>query len=52
VVKLVPDEWLRDEPGFESSQEVRSAYVDYLSVRLAEPRVWALALEDVREQAV
>ena len=52
VVKLVPDEWLRDEPGFESSQEVRSAYVDYLSVRLAEPRVWTLALEDVREQAV
>jgi hypothetical protein len=52
VVKLVPDEWLRDEPGFESPQEVRSAYVDYLSARLAEPRVWARALEDVREQAV
>jgi hypothetical protein len=52
VVGLVPDEWLRDEPGFESPQEVRSAYVDYLSARLAEPRAWARALEDVREQAV
>ena len=52
VVKPVPDEWLRDEPGFESPQEVRSAYVDYFSARLAEPRVWARALEDVREQAV
>jgi hypothetical protein len=52
VVKLVPDKWLRDEPGFESPQEVRSAYVDYLSARLAEPRAWARALEDIREQAV
>ena len=52
VAGLVPDEWLRNEPGFESPQEVRSAYVDYLSARLAEPRAWARALEDVREQAV
>ncbi|CAA9440454.1 MAG: hypothetical protein AVDCRST_MAG80-1266 [uncultured Rubrobacteraceae bacterium] len=52
VVGLVPEEWLRDEPGFEGAQGVRSAYVDYLSARLAEPRAWARALEDVREQAV
>ena len=52
AVKLVPDEWLRDEPGFESPQEVRSAYVDYLSARLAEPRAWARALEKAREQVV
>ena len=52
LVKLVPDEWLRDEPSFEGPQEVRSAYVDYLSARLAAPRAWARALEDVREQAV
>lgn len=52
VVGLIPDEWLRDEPGFEDPREVRSAYVDYLSARLAEPRVWVRALEDVRAQAV
>jgi hypothetical protein len=52
VVKLIPDEWLRDEPGFDSPQEVRSAYVDYLSARLAKPRAWAQALEEAREQAV
>jgi hypothetical protein len=52
VAELIPDEWLRDESGFESPQEVRSAYVDYLSSRLAEPRTWVRALEDVREQAV
>ena len=52
VVKLIPDEWLRDEPGFESPQEVRYAYVEYLSTRLAEPRAWVQALEEAREQAV
>jgi hypothetical protein len=52
VVGLIPDEWLQDEPGFKGPQEVRSAYVDYLSARLAEPRAWARALEDVREHAV
>jgi hypothetical protein len=52
VVRLIPDEWLRDEPGFESPQEVRSAYVDYLSARLAEPRAWVQALEEAREQAL
>jgi hypothetical protein len=52
VVELVPDEWLRGEPGFQGPQEVRSAYVDYLSARLAEPRAWARALEEIREQAV
>lgn len=52
VMGLVPDEWLRDEPGFEGPREVRSAYLDYLSARLAEPRAWTRALEEVREQAV
>jgi hypothetical protein len=52
VVGFVPDEWLRGERGFADPQEVRSAYVDYLSARLAEPRAWARALEEAREQAV
>src|SRR5918997_3870651 len=52
VVRLIPDEWLRDELGFETPQEVRSAYVDYLSARLAEPRAWVQALEEAREQAL
>jgi len=47
VVGLVPDEWLRDEPGFSGPDEVRSAYVEYLSARLEAPRVWVRALEDL-----
>jgi hypothetical protein len=46
VVDLIPSEWLADEPGFASAEEVRSAYVAYLGVRLREPRGWVRALED------
>ena len=47
IVALVPDEWLRDEPGFGGKEEVREAYVQYLSARLEEPRGWARELEEV-----
>ncbi len=50
MVALLPDEWLEDEPGFTAPEEVRSAYVDYLSARLAQPRAWARALEDLRSE--
>jgi hypothetical protein len=46
VVDLIPAEWLAEEPGFESVEEVRSAYVAYLSARLREPRGWVSALEE------
>ncbi|WP_026128409.1 HipA family kinase [Nocardiopsis halophila] len=39
VAGLVPDEWLVDEPGFASAQEVREAYVEHLAAR-ASDRVW------------
>ncbi|GHC81399.1 hypothetical protein GCM10007079_21280 [Nocardiopsis terrae] len=39
VVGLVPDEWLVDEPGFASAEEVREAYVKHLRARVAD-RVW------------
>ncbi|GAA1952127.1 hypothetical protein GCM10009838_04090 [Catenulispora subtropica] len=40
VVAMVPDEWLADEPGFDSPAGVRDAYVDYLLTRVAGPREW------------
>jgi hypothetical protein len=48
IVDMIPEEWLADEPGFGSIEEVRSAYVIYLSTRLQEPRVWVSALEGTR----
>jgi hypothetical protein len=52
TVDLVPDDWLREEPGFGGVAEVRSAYVDHLSARLREPRAWVRDLEAVRERLV
>jgi hypothetical protein len=36
VTALVPDEWLVDEPGFDSPDAVRAAYVDLLGARAAD----------------
>ena len=52
IVELVPEQWLRDEPGFADTEAVRGAYVEFLSRRLEEPRGWAEALEETHEQAV
>ena len=40
VVRLVPDVWLDDEPGFGSAAEVRDAYVDHLLRRVAAQAAW------------
>ncbi len=41
----IPDEFLVDEPGFDSPDAVRAAYVAQLTARLAGPRDWLPALE-------
>jgi len=46
IVDLIPAEWLADEPGFADTEEVRAAYVAYLSARLRKPRDWVRALEE------
>lgn len=40
VVALVPDEWLEDEPGFDSAADVRAAYVDHLLRRVGAREMW------------
>jgi hypothetical protein len=37
---LVPDEWLADEPGFDSPDEVRRAYREWFAARIRGPRGW------------
>jgi hypothetical protein len=44
----VPDEWLADEPGFASPDEVRSAYAEILQVRLDRRAAWVSAAEAAR----
>jgi hypothetical protein len=52
IVELVPEEWLRDEPGFVDTATLRAAYVEFLSRRLEEPRGWVWDLKEAHEQAV
>ncbi|WP_370079769.1 HipA family kinase [Streptacidiphilus sp. MAP12-16] len=40
VVGLVPDEWLEGEPGFESPEQLRDAYVAHLAGRAARSADW------------
>ncbi|WP_034091350.1 HipA family kinase [Streptacidiphilus albus] len=40
VLALVPEQWLADEPGFGSADEVRAAYTAQLAERVAGPRDW------------
>jgi hypothetical protein len=46
IVDMIPEEWLVIEPLLGDIEEVRSAYVAYLSTRLQEPRAWVSALEE------
>ena len=44
AVAAVPDEWLADEPGFDSVGAVRTAYADALAARLDARPSWLPAL--------
>ena len=45
---VVPDQWLADEPGFDSPDEVRAAYIDVLIQRLDQRETWMPPLEAAR----
>jgi hypothetical protein len=44
----VPDEWLVDEPGFDTPDDVRAAYVEVLLQRLEQRSAWVPQLEVAR----
>jgi hypothetical protein len=48
VLALVPDEWLDGEQGFHDAADVRTAYADVLTQRLAAPETWLDAVEVAR----
>jgi hypothetical protein len=48
VLALVPDEWLAGESGFSDASDVRTAYADVLTRRLAAPETWLDAVEVAR----
>ncbi|HEV7203181.1 MAG TPA: HipA family kinase [Jatrophihabitans sp.] len=46
VAALVPDEWLTGEPGFDTPDDVRTAYVEALLARLDARDAWLADLRD------
>ncbi len=48
LAAMIPDDWLRPEPGLPDPAAHRRAYVDYLSARLAEPRAFVEEAERAR----
>lgn len=47
AVEQVPDEWLDDEPGFDSSADVRTAYVERLLARHSAQPHWLPPLAEL-----
>ncbi len=52
IVNLVPDEWLTDEQVFESADEHREAYIEYLLARLANSEVFVKEAQNARETLI
>ncbi len=51
AVAEVPDEWLADEPGFDSAEAVRAAYVDALTARLDRRGSWLADVSTAADNA-
>ncbi|GDY78127.1 hypothetical protein SAV31267_076120 [Streptomyces avermitilis] len=50
VLAEVPDAWLADEPGFDTPDDVRAAYVGYLAARVRASGTWLPTDFPTREQ--
>ncbi|WP_432491002.1 HipA family kinase [Kineococcus gypseus] len=48
AVEEVPQVWLEGEPGFASVAQVRAAYLEWFTARLAPPRPWVAQLAEVQ----
>jgi hypothetical protein len=48
IVSLIPDEWLEAESIFESADQHRQAYIDFLTTRVAHSGNFVKAAQDAR----
>lgn len=51
IVGNIPTIWLEDEPGFDDAEAHRAAYADYLTRRVAAPRVFVEEAEQAKSKA-
>ena len=52
IIALIPDEWLEDEPAFNSLDEHRQAYVQFLETRLANSEIFVKEAKYARESII
>lgn len=52
IVNLIPDEWLEGEEEFESLQQHREAYVEFIETRIAHSTIFVKEAENARESII
>ena len=52
IIALVPEDWLKDEPTFQSIAEHRQAYVDFLVTRIAHSEIFVNEAKHARESII
>lgn len=52
IVSLIPDEWLTNEPGLESADELRKVYAQFLKLRIATSQVFVKEAQHARESRI
>ena len=52
IVSLIPDEWLEDEPAFQSVNEHRQAYIQFLETRIINSEIFVKEANHARESII
>jgi len=52
IVNLIPDEWLTGEESFESPQQYRDAYIQFLTTRIANSAIFIKEAQHAREALI
>ena len=52
IIELIPEEWLKDEPGFQGATEVREAYIEFLATRLQHSEIFVKEANHARQSII
>ncbi|MDQ2719193.1 MAG: aminotransferase class I and II [Bacteroidota bacterium] len=52
IISLIPDEWLENEPAFQSVSEHREAYIQFIETRLAHSEIFVKEANHARETII
>ena len=52
VISLIPSEWLENEPAFQSVDEHREAYIEFLNTRIAHSQIFVKEAKHARESII